>query len=578
MTAADFSEIDISIPEAIVRVIEGYGIKFVFGVPGGNSMHIFGALSQRRKTIRTVAVRHESLAGVMAEVYGRLTGLPGVVMGQGLFILTNALLGVMEAKMGSTPMLVMTEMSDGAPFSHHAPYQAGTGDYGTWDAPKSFGAVSKETFLAHAPVQAIQHTQTAFRVAMQGQGGPVSLIYHSEALKGTVNSTDRPHLYATDSYCRPAPPRTGSENITHAMKALQGAKQPVIIAGNGIRLAKAYDQLRQLAELTGTGVATTSAGKGVFPEDHPLALGVFGTFGLATANEFIGDADVVLIVGSKLSPSDTAFENRKLIDPARQNLIQIDIENRNAGWTYPCSQVLIGDAAHILTQMGDAAERLGAALSDTVRKRKRAIQTTREEFGYFDESEYASDELPMLPQRVIAELRRVIAEDAFVSCDAGENRLFMTRYFQTRGEGGFLSPAATGGMGYAIPAAMTAKLLFPERQAIAVCGDGGFSMSMNGMLTAVEENIPIVTLVLNNSAYGWVTHYLEDRAIAAEFPDMKAAEIARAMGCEGTRVETPDQLKVALKAALEGNQPTLLDVVCSKRISYRDILSPLATG
>lgn len=578
MPAKDFCAVEIEVAEAIIRVLEENGIEFVFGVPGGNAMHLFGALSQYREKIRTVGVRHESLAGVMAEVYGRLTGRPGVVLGQGLFILSNALLGVMEAKMGSTPMLVMTEMSDGAPFSHHAPYQAGTGDYGTWDAPQSFGAVSKETFIAHAAAQAVQLTQTAVRSAMQGQGGPVTLIYHSGSLEGKVGLGDRPRLYSSESYCRPNPPCASVENIAKVLKVLNGAKQPVIIAGNGIRLAKAYRPLQQFAERTGAGVATTSAGKGVFPEDHPQALGVFGTFGTFTANEFIGGADVVLILGSKMSPSDTAFENAKLIEPRRQHLIQIDIESRNAGWTYPCDEVLIGDVALILAQMCEAAEKHDAPSSDTLKSRHAAILAVREDCGFFNEPEYASDELPMLPQRVIAELRHALAEDAFVACDAGENRLFMTRFFQTKGAGGFLSPAATGGMGYAIPAAMAAKLLFPQRQAVAVCGDGGFTMAMNGMLTAVEENIPIVTLVLNNSAYGWVTHYLGEKAIAAEFPDMNAAEIGRAMGCLGIRVDTPDELKKALAGALESNRPTVLDVRCSKRISYRDILSPLAKG
>ena len=578
MQAQDFSAADVEVNEAIIRVLEENGIEFVFGVPGGNAMHLFGALSQRRETIRTIAVRHESLAGVMAEVYGRLTGRPGVVMGQGLFILSNALLGVMEAMMGSTPMLVMTEMSDGAPFSHHAPYQAGTGDHGTWDAAKSFGAVSKETFIAHAAPQAVQLTQAAVRAAMQGQGGPATLIYHSDALKGKVGSAARPHLYSSQSYCHPDPPCASSENIAKALKVLNGAKQPVIIAGNGIRLAKAYRPLQRVAELTGAGVTTTSSGKGVFPENHPQALGVFGTFGSPTANEFIGGADVILVVGSKMSPSDTAFENARLIDPKRQHLIQVDIESRNAGWTFPCDQVLVGDAALVLNQMGEAAEKLNAAPPDTIPKRHAAIREVRDTFGFFNEPEYVSDELPMLPQRAIAELHHALSEDAFVACDAGENRLFMTRFFQTRGTGGFLSPAATGGMGYAIPAAMAAKLLYPQRQAVAVCGDGGFSMSMNGMLTAVEENIPIVTVVLNNSAYGWVTHYLEDKAIAAEFPDMNAAEIARAMGCQGMRVETPDQLREALTDALERSRPAVLDVICSKKISYRDILSPLAKG
>ncbi len=578
MAASDFSALEISVPEAIIRVIEDYGIKFVFGVPGGNAMHLFGALSNHRDTIRTVSVRHESLAGVMAEVYGRLTGLPGVVMGQGLFVLTNALLGVLEAQMGSTPMLIMTDMGDGEPFSHHAPYQAGTGDYGTWDAPKSFDLVTKETFVAYAPSQAVQNTQTAVRAATQGQGGPVALLYHSASLKGEVGPMSLPKLYATQSYGKPDPPCANAETVKEAVKILQSAKQPVIIAGNGIRIGQANRQLQQIAVLTGAGVATTAAGKGVFPENHPQALGVFGTFGLAAANDFIAGSDVILIVGSKLSPSDTAFENTKLIDPMRQHLIQIDVENRNASWVYPCKQVLTGDAAAVLTQMCEAIEKFSTVSPDIHAHRRTTVSAVRKRFGFFDESEYASDNLPMLPQRVIAEIRKGIADDAFVTCDAGENRLFMTRYFQVKEGGGFLSPAATGGMGYAIPAAMAAKLLFPERQAIAVCGDGGFTMSMNGMLTASEEKIPIVTIVLNNSAYGWVTHYLQDQAIAAEFPDMNAAEIACAMGCRGIRVETPAQLKEALATVLDGNEPAVLDVICSKEITYREILSPLAKG
>lgn len=578
MTAKPFSSEEMPVPEAIIRVIEDCGVKFVFGVPGGNAMHLFGALSDRRRSIRTVSVRHESLAGVMAEVCGRLTGIPGVVMGQGLFMLTNAMLGVLEAHMGSSPMLIMTDMTDGAPFSHHAPYQAGTGDYGTWDARRSFSAVTKETLTALDPAQAVQHTQTAVRIAVQGQSGPVALLYHSAALKGMVGPESLPRLYATPPCHALAPPRGDSTGVEDAADMMLNAERPVIIAGNGVRMGRASVQLTRVAALTGAPVATTAAGKGVFAEDDPLALGGVGTFGLAAANEFISGADVVLIVGSKMSPSDTAFENRTLIDPTRQRLIQMDIEPRNAGWVYPCEQLLIGDAAVMLTRLCDAVERRGVPSPETLSRRRAALSDVRAEHGFFDEPEYASDALPMLPQRVIAEIRRAVSDDAFVTCDAGENRLFMTRFFQVRRGGGFLSPAATGGMGYAIPAAMAVKLLFPERQAIAVCGDGGFAMSMNGLLTAREENIPIVTVVLNNSAFGWVTHFLGDRAVAAEFPDMDAAEIARAMGCRGMRVETPDRLATALAEALNCAEPAVIDVICGKDVSYRDILSPLAGG
>ena len=404
------------------------------------------------------------------------------------------------------------------------------------------------------------------------------MLYHSNALNGTVGPASVPPLYATPAYAKTVRPCADAGLIDQTAKDLLEARQPAIIAGNGVHIGRAYAQLQRLAALTGAGVVTTAGGKGGFPEDHELALGVFGTFGLAAANEYLAGSDLILVVGSKLSPSDTAAENPDLIDPARQRIIQIDIEPSNAGWVYPCDMVLAGDAAATLAGIGDSVENSGAPAPDTLAARKAAITAAREKHGYFDGPEYRSNANPMLPQRVIAALRRAIADDAMITCDAGENRLFMTHYFQTKCAGGFLSPAATGGMGYAIPAALAAKLIDPRRQVIAVCGDGGFAMSLYGMLTAREENIPIVNLVLNNSAFGWVTHYLGERSIVAEFPDMNAAEIASAMGCRGIRVETAEQLPDALATALDGSAPTVLDVVCSPEVTYRDVLSPLAGG
>ena len=140
----------------------------------------------------------------------------------------------------------------------------------------------------------------------------------------------------------------------------------------------------------------------------------------------------------------------------------------------------------------------------------------------------------------------------------------------------FIAPASTGGMGYAIPAALAAKLVYPERQCVAVCGDGGFSMSMGGVMTACEENIPIVTLVMNNSALGWVKHFQQGRTIASEFPDTNLAKIAEAIGCRGIRIETPGQLTAALAEALAGKVPAVLDVRMSLAITFEDVLSPLA--
>jgi acetolactate synthase-1/2/3 large subunit len=149
----------------------------------------------------------------------------------------------------------------------------------------------------------------------------------------------------------------------------------------------------------------------------------------------------------------------------------------------------------------------------------------------------------------------------------------MTHWFQTRKAGTFISPAATGGMGYAIPAALAAKLIYPHRMVVATTGDGGFAMSMNGLMTACEENIPIVVVVFNNNALGWVRHGQGARAIASEFSDMNFAKIAQAIGCRGYRIEQPGQLEKRLAEVIEGDEPTVLDVVTSMKTSFRDVSS-----
>ena len=305
----------------------------------------------------------------------------------------------------------------------------------------------------------------------------------------------------------------------------------MLIAGNGVRIAQAYDQLRMLAETAGLPVATTAAGKGCFAETHPLALGVFGTFGTAAANACVGEADLVVVVGSKLSPSDTAWENRALLDPTRQTFVQIDIEPRNASWNYPAEHVLIGDAAMALDQLQRA---MGSQRGRRRLEAEQRVAAHRERLGYFNDRAYFADDQPILPQRVIGELQRGLPENAIVTCDAGENRIMMTHFYQTKSAEGFLQAAGSGPMGFGIPAALGAKLVHPDRPVVAVCGDGGFAMTMNGLMTAIEQDIPIVTVVFNNKALGWVLH--GSGPFAAEFKDFDHAAIARAMGCRGVRI------------------------------------------
>ena len=562
--------------EGIVRVLEEAGIDMVFGIAGGNMGRVYDALYDHQDTIRSVLVRHEQLASVMAEVYGRLTGKPGVAIGQGIFMLANGLLGTLEAHLGSSPMLLLTDFSDVSPFSKHSPYQSGSGDYGGADTRTALDGVTKQTFVVTEPVEAVMATQLAIKHALSGERGPVGVLYHSRVFKEPIDPGKRPFLYATKAYLPKRMPADPND-VAAAAKVLLAATRPVIIAGNGVRIAGAYAELQALAELIAAPVATTASGKGTFAETHSLALGVCGTFGQATANAVIGEADVVLAIGSRLGPADTANENPALIDPTRQTLLQVDVEPKNASWAFPCEVAIIGDAGLAIGQLADAISANGVPSAELLAARKGAVEAAREKHGFFSDPGYTSDEVPAMPQRLFAEILRATAPDALFTCDAGENRLFMTHYFQTKAPGTLLMPGI-GAMGYAVPAALAGKLVFPRRQVIAVTGDGGFSMAINGLMTARDEKIPIVTVVLNNSALGWVKHGQGNRPIASTFADMDFAAIARAIGCRGIRVERVEQIGPALREALGGAEPTVVDVVTSSRPSFRDVTSPLAGG
>ncbi len=556
----------------VARVLAEAGIEYVFGISGGHTGRIVQGLAQVQNQVRMVTVREESLAGVMAEVYGRLTRRPGVMIGQGPWVLGNGLIGTLEAFLSGSPMLLLTDFSDAPRFTLHAPYQQATGDYGSWDARRAFGGVTKQVMQAQEPVAAVQATQLAIKHAMAGQPGPVAVLFGHDALAGSVAPDSQPVLYPTRYYLPPPAPPADPAQIAAAAERILAAERPVIVAGNGVRIAQAYQQLRELAETTGMPVATTAAGKGVFAETHPLALGVFGTFGTAAANACLGEADLVLVVGSKLSPSDTAWENTKLLDPTRQVFVQIDIEPRHASWNFPAETVVLGDAAQILEALCEAVR----SRSDGRReKATRLVERHRENHGFFNTPAYSADDKKILPQRVIGELMRNLPENGIVTCDAGENRILMTHFYQTKAPGGFLQAAGSGPMGFGIPAALAAKLVHPDRPVVAVCGDGGFAMTMNGLMTAVEHDIPIVVVVFNNRALGWVLH--GSGPFAAEFNDFDHAEIARAMGCRGQRVEDPAALGPALQEALGARVPSVIDVRTSLSVSFADITSPLAS-
>jgi acetolactate synthase-1/2/3 large subunit len=570
---------ELDVPHAVVRVLEEAGIRFVFGMPGGDTGRIFDALYDSTR-IQTILVRHEQIGSIMAEMYGRLTGQPGVVMGQGIFLACNALFGTLEAVKGASPMLLLGDFTDMAPFMHHAPYQAGTGEHGNHDLRNLLASATKYTAAVSEPKQAVQTIQLAIKHATTGTPGPVAVVFGSRSLAGTVKSRRPPRLHATARHLAHAVVRPAAADLARVADALLASSSPVILAGNGVHAARGWAELQELAELLSVPVATTATGKSALAEVHPLALGVFGNWGQAVANHVIATADTVLVVGSRLSPTDTCFENPELLDADRQTLLQIDVEPLNIGRHFPVAAAIVADAREALRGLiAEATPRLTPASRQAASRRGQHLAELKTLHRYFVEPEQGADDVPLRPERVITELARRLDERALVTMDAGANRLYMTHYFQSRGAGTVYQPSSIGGMGYALPAAMAAKLTAPERDCVAVCGDGGFAMTMNALLTAAQYRIPVVTVVLNNGVLGWVKDGQRrrgDRFIASELGRNDHAKIAEAMGCVGIRVETIKDLVGELDRVKGATDPLVLDVVTTEDAPFWQVQSPLA--
>jgi len=570
---------EIDVPHAVVRVLEEAGIQFVFGMPGGDTGRIFDALYDSTK-IQTVLVRHEQVGSIMAEMYGRLTGKPGVVMGQGIFLACNALFGTLEAVKGASPMLLLGDFTDMAPFQHHAPYQSGTGEHGSHDLRNLLASATKYTAAVYEPKQAMQTIQLAIKHATTGTPGPVAVVFASRSFGGTVKTRRPPRVHATDRHLAHGGVRAASADVTRVAEALLASSSPVIIAGNGVHASRAWSELAALAELLSIPVATTATGKSAMAEVHPLALGVFGNWGQAVANEVVSTADTVLVVGSRLAPTDTCFENPELLDADRQTILQIDVEPLNVGRHFPVAAAIVADArealAALVTELGS---RLTPPKREAARRRREHLAELKTLHRYFAEPEQRLDDVPLRPERVITELARRLDENAIITMDAGANRLYMTHYFQCRGAGTVYQPSSIGGMGYALPAAMAAKLTFPERDCMAVCGDGGFAMTMNALFTAAQYRIPVVTVVLNNGVLGWVKDGQRrrgNRFIASELGRTDYSRVAQAMGCVGIRVETLKDLVGELDRVRKAKEPIVLDVVTTEDAPFWQVQSPLA--
>lgn len=535
--------------ERLVDTLESLGVERVFGYPGGRVIELFDHLPE--SDVDLVRPRDEREASVMAEMHGRLTGDPGVLAGQGPWVGSLGAIGQMEARLASSPMVAITEASERGNYSTVAPYQQARGDYGGLELPKILDAITKEHWFPRSPSETVRSLQLAFKHAVAGRPGPTALILDGDAVTEEFSEDVLPPVWDDREQTQTWQSRPTPRDVAAATEALEDAERPVVIAGNGVHAAKAYDELRAVAEGYDAVVATSYLGKSTFPETHSHAAGVIGSFGHEGANQVVSEADVLLVVGCRLNPMDTNWQAPEFIRPDEQTIIHADIDTRNAGWVYPADVGLIGDAAESLRALTDA----GSAANDWAVERAEAARSS------FDAPECESDASPILPQRAVKEIEAVVDEDTIVTADSGNNRFWLLNYLQTPAVRTYFGSGGVGGMGWANPAAVSAALA-TEKDIIAVAGDGGFTMTMTSVETAVEQGVAPTFVVLNDTSLGMVRQMQDGEGDIAgvEFHDTDFVVAARAFGAEGVRATTPDELGDALREAKKSDVPTVIDV------------------
>lgn len=545
------------------------GIDHVFGIPGGNTPFIFDGFVDKKERIKTYLVRHEGGAAVMADMHARMTGRPAVLVGQGPFIATSGGFGIIEAFYSGLPMIIICDTSDYFSLPLHGPYQGGTGDYGSADVPAMLKAMTKYTAVATNPVEFIHALQLAIKHATTGRPGPAAVAIRWNVPFESIDlETAHPKVFPISGYLKNAPPHISEEDALKAAEILAKARSPLMVVGQGVRNAKAYREVSEIAELLGMPVASSYLGKSAIAETHDCAIGMMGGTAQRITNRRIVEADVILAVGSSLAPDNTKWLARDYINAEKQKILHIDIEPLNAGWTFPLEMGITSDAKIALRKIIDAL--IEQPFEFDAKERIRGLRAEKEESGYFNEEVIFSDEIPIAPERVVKEVNDLMQEEDLLVLDAGNSRLWCCRHFQSKKAGQVLAGGGAAAIGYGVPGAVAAQIVEPDKKIIAICGDGGFSTQLYALQHAKDLNLPLTYVILNNSCLGNIYDYqAPDRKIASDYPTMNCAEVARGFGFKSVRVEDPAELGNALKEAYESPEPWLVEVITKNESHFK---------
>jgi acetolactate synthase I/II/III large subunit len=553
--------------QALIKSLEMEGVEVMFGLPGGAILPVYDPIID--SPIRHILVRHEQGAGHMAEGYAHATGRPGVAMvtsGPGA---TNIVTPLADAMMDSIPMVVITGQVPSAAI--------GTDAFQECDIIGVTRSVTKHNELITSAQDIPRVIHEAFHIATTGRPGPV-LVDIPKDIVDPNNPNSAMDWYWPDSVDLPGykPTVKGHPRmIREAAKLISEAQRPVIYAGGGILKARAAEALRELAELTGISVVTTLMARGAFPDSHPLCLGMPGMHGNYTAITSMQQSDLLIALGSRFD--DRVTGKVGAFAPGAK-IIHVDVDPAELGKVRRPDVPIVGDCKAVIEELIKEVRELGAQ-PDRAPWDAQLKQWQAQFPLHYDQGWNEGDALK--PQFCIEMLRDNSPEDTIVVSGVGQHQMWSSQFWRFNHPYTWINSGGLGTMGFAVPAAVGAKVGMPGRTVWAIDGDGCFQMTAQELVTASAERIPVKVAILNNAYLGmvrqWQELFYEERYsevyLSPDLPDYKMW--AEAMGCVGLRVEHPDEVVPAIeKANSVDDRPVVIDF----RVDWTEKVYPMVAA
>ena len=533
----------------IAETVHGLGITHVFFMP---YIAPRALMEMEKLGIKRVQTHGEKPAAYMADAYARVRRGPGLCMAQSVGAV-NLAAGLQDAYLACSPVVALTGRETQLSQQRHA--------YQEVDHVGPFSAVTKYSAFVSQPDQLPFYLRQVFRSATSGTPGPAHLDMEGLAGQAVVEEEADLEVVIEEMFAHvpPSRPETQIESIEEALQLLIHAKRPVIVAGGGVTASGASTELVDLAQKLSIPVATSLNAKAMFPSDHPLAVGVPGSYSRPCANQVLCEADLVFFIGSHTGGQVT---NSYTIPPQGTPIIQLDINPDELGRNYPIKVGLQGDVRSTLRRMIEHAES-AEARSDWINRVQDLVKTWKESVSSF----YNSDVVPMRPERLCRELSESLPSDAILVSDTGHSGIWTGTMLDLKHSDQIYIRCA-GSLGWGLPAAMGAKCARPDRPVLCFTGDGGIWYHLSELETAVRCGINTVTVVNNNhslnqekqgneAVYGGQTSGSDELWL---FPDSDFAKIAESVGCLGITVQKPSDLSSALDQAFNCGRPAVVDV------------------